>query len=160
MITSGRLATVGLSEALAWAGAVGRPLSRSCCIWSATDVAGEHDRPRVRRAGALAAIAWMRRPRPAAGLAAHAAYVASLLVVFVAAGGPDASRELWRQATFVAVRRAAAPAVPRGALIGVHVGCLLLVWLARRAAVGYDTVGRAGFYHALEHWSGYPSWAC
>ena len=110
--------------------------------------------------GALAAIAWaMQRPRPTAGLVAHAAYVVSLLVVFFAAGGPDATRELWRQAAFVAVLAAAAAPlpVPRGALLGVHVGCLLLVWLqlaGPRSA--YDTVGRAGFYHALEQWSGYP----
>ena len=161
MITPGRWTTVGLSEALAWVGAAALavltivlylvgdgpwPASTSirCCV----------------ALGALAAIAWtMQRPRPAAGLVLYAAYVVSLLVVFFAAGGADATRELWRQAAFIAVLAAAAAPLPlpRGALLGVHVGCLLLVWLQLAGPrSGFDTVDRAGFYHALEHWSGYP----
>ena len=107
-----------------------------------------------------AAVAWLlSRPRPTRALIPYALYAISLLVVFAAAGGPNASRELWRQAAFVAVLAAAAAPLPigRGALVGVQVGCLLLVWLqlaGPRSA--FDTVERAGFYHALEHWSGYP----
>jgi hypothetical protein len=107
-----------------------------------------------------ATIAWLwARPRPALGLAPHAVYVLSLAIVFVAAGGAGASRELWRQAAFVAVLAAAAAPlpIPRGLLLGVHVAGLLLVWLqlgGPRSA--FDTVDRAGFYHALDQWSGYP----
>lgn len=109
---------------------------------------------------AAAAAGWLwTRPRPTLAVAPYAAYVVSLVVVFVAAGGADASRELWRQAAFLTVLAAAAAPlpIPRGAILGVHVGGLLLVWLqlaGPRSA--FDTVDRAGFYHALEHWSGYP----
>jgi O-antigen ligase len=161
MITQARVVTVGLPRALAWVGAVAL-VALTIVLYLAGD--GPWPAGAIVRAcivpGAFAAIAWaMQRPRPTAGLAAHAVYAVSLLVVFFAAGGPDATRELWRQAAFVAVLAAAAAPlpVPRGALLGVHVGCLLLVWLqlaGPRSA--YDTVGRAGFYHALEHWSGYP----
>ncbi len=107
-----------------------------------------------------AAIAWLlSRPRPTRALIPYALSALSLLVVFAAAGGPDAPRELWRQAAFAALLAAAAAPLPigRGVLVGVHVGGLLLVWLqlaGPRSA--FDTVERAGFYHALEHWSGYP----
>jgi O-antigen ligase len=107
-----------------------------------------------------ATVAWLlARPHPTRALIPHGLYALSLLVVFAAAGGQDASRELWRQAAFVAVLAAAAAPLPigRGVLVGVQVGCLLLVWLqlaGPRSA--FDTVERAGFYHALEHWSGYP----
>ena len=161
MIAPDRLATVGLPGALAWIGAAALA-ALTIVLYLVGD--GPWPASSIVRAGvvlgALAAIAWaMQRPRPTAGLVAHAAYVVSLLVVFFAAGGPDATRELWRQAAFLAVLAAAAAPlpVPRGALLGVHVGCLLLVWLqlaGPRSA--YDTVGRAGFYHALEQWSGYP----
>jgi O-antigen ligase len=161
MITPGPVATVGLLRVLAWVGAVAL-VALTIVLYLVGD--GPWPAGTIVRAcivsGALAAIAWvLQRPRPTAGLVAHAAYAVSLLVVFVAAGGPDATRELWRQAAFVTVLAAAAAPlpVPRGALLGVHVGCLLLVWLqlaGPRSA--YDTVGRAGFYHALEHWSGYP----
>ena len=161
MITRGRLATIGLPQVLAWVGASGLA-ALTIVLYLVGD--GPWPASAIVRVGvvlgALAAIAWaMQRPRPTAGLVAHAAYVVSLLVVFFAAGGPDATRELWRQGAFVAVLTAAAAPlpVPRGALLGVHVGCLLLVWLqlaGPRSA--YDTVGRAGFYHALEQWSGYP----
>ena len=161
MITPGRLATVGLPDVLAWAGAIGL-VALTIVLYLVGD--GPWPASTTVRAcivlAACAAIAWAwQRPRPAAGLVAYAAYAVSLLVVFFAAGGPDATRELWRQAAFITVLAAAAAPlpVPRGALFGVHVGCLLLVWLqlaGPRSA--YDTVGRAGFYHALEHWSGYP----
>ena len=163
MIAPDRSATVGIGGAAAWIGALGLA-ALTIVLYLVGD--GPWPASAIVRVGvvlcALAAIAWaIQRPRPTAGLAAHAAYVVSLLVVFFAAGGPDATRELWRQAAFVAVLAAAAAPlpvpVPRGALLGVHVGCLLLVWLqlaGPRSA--YDTVGRAGFYHALEQWSGYP----
>ena len=107
-----------------------------------------------------AAMAWLlRRPRPAAGLVAYAAYAGSLLVVWFAAGGPDATRELWRQAAFLAVLAAAAAPlpVPRGALFGVHVGCLLLVWLqlaGPRSALRHGRAGR--LLSRARAWSGYP----
>ena len=110
--------------------------------------------------GSGATVAWLlARPQPTRDLVPYGLYALSLLVVAVAAGGQDASRELWRQAAFLAVLAAAAAPLPinRGALLGVHIGCLLLVWLqlaGPRSA--FDTVDRAGFYHALEHWSGYP----
>ena len=161
MTTPGRLATVRLSEALAWAGAAGLAALTIVLYlvgdgpWPASTMV------RVCIAvAALAVIAWLLdRPRPRAGLLAHAAYVGSLLVVFLAAGGPDATRELWRQAAFVAVLAAAAAPlpIPRGVLLGVQIGSLLLVWLQLAGPrSGFDTVDRAGFYHALEHWSGYP----
>ena len=111
--------------------------------------------------GAGAVVAWLlARPRPTRALVPHTLYVLSLLVVFLAAGGTG------REPRAVAagrVRRRRWPRRPRrcrsraAALVGVHVGCLLLVWLqlaGPRSA--FDTVDRAGFYHALEHWSGYP----
>ncbi|MEO5819964.1 MAG: O-antigen ligase family protein [Vicinamibacteraceae bacterium] len=107
-----------------------------------------------------ASVAWMwTRPRPTRALAPHLAYALSLGIVVVAAGGADASRELWRQAAFLAVLAAAAAPLPisRGAVVGVHIGGLLLVWLQLAGPrSGFDTVDRAGFYHALEQWSGYP----
>jgi O-antigen ligase len=161
MTTPSRPVPVGLLRVLAWIGAVAL-VALTIVLYLVGD--GPWPASTIVRAcivpGALAAIAWvLQRPRPTAGLAAYAAYALSLLVVFVAAGGPDGTRELWRQAAFIAVLAAAAAPlpVPRGALLGVHVGCLLLVWLqlaGPRSA--YDTIGRAGFYHALEYWSGYP----
>jgi len=161
MSAPGRSATVALPHALAWAGAIGIA-ALTIVLYLLGD--GPWPASTMERAcigvAAAAAIAWvLQRPRPAAGLVAYAAYALSLLVVFFAAGGPDATRELWRQAAFLTVLAAAAAPlpVPRGTLFGVHVGCLLLVWLQLAGPrSGYDTVGRAGFYHALEHWSGYP----
>jgi hypothetical protein len=161
MSTAGRVPTVGLTQGLACGGAIGL-VALTIVLYLVGD--GPWPASTLVRAGivlsALAAIAWAwERPRPAAGLAAYAAYALSLLVVFFAAGGTDAPRELSRQAAFVAVLAAAAAPLPlpRGALIGVHVGCLLLVWLQLAGPrSGFDTVDRAGFYHALEHWSGYP----
>ena len=161
MSAPGRSATVGLPHALAWAGAIGIA-ALTIVLYLVGD--GPWPANTMIRAcigvAAAAAIAWvLQRPRPAAGLVAYAAYALSLLVVFFAAGGPDATRELWRQAAFLTVLAAAAAPlpVPRGTLFGVHVGCLLLVWLQLAGPrSGYDTVGLAGFYHALEHWSGYP----
>jgi hypothetical protein len=161
MSTPDRSPTVALPHVLAWIGAVAL-VALTIVVYLVGD--GPWPASTMLRAGivasALAAIAWLwQRPRPTAGLGAYAAYAISLLVVFAAAGGADASRELWRQAAFVAVLAAAAAPlpVPRGTLLGVHVGCLLLVWLQLAGPrSGFDTVDRAGFYHALEHWSGYP----
>jgi O-antigen ligase len=161
MSTPVRPSTIGLPHVLAWIGAIAL-VALTIVLYLVGD--GPWPASTMLRAGivagALAAIAWAwQRPRPTAGLGAYAAYAISLLVVYVAAGGADASRELWRQAAFVAVLAAAAAPlpVPRGTLLGVHVGCLLLVWLQLAGPrSGFDTVDRAGFYHALEHWSGYP----
>jgi O-antigen ligase len=161
MTTASRLATVGLPEVLGGVGAAALAALTLVLYlvgdgpWPASEI--------IRTCIVLAAggvVAWLlARPRPTRALVPHALYVLSLLVVFVAAGGTDATRELWRQAAFVTVLAAAAAPlpIPRGALVGVHVGCLLLVWLqlaGPRSA--FDTVDRAGFYHALEHWGGYP----
>ncbi len=156
-----RPTTVGLPQVLGGVGAAGLA-ALTIVLYLAGD--GPWPAGTIIRAcvvlGAGAVVAWLlARPRPTRALVPHALYVLSLLVVFLAAGGTDASRELWRQAAFVAVLAAAAAPlpIPRGALVGVHVGCLLLVWLqlaGPRSA--FDTVDRAGFYHALEHWSGYP----
>jgi O-antigen ligase len=175
MTSAIRRSSVGVSEALGWVGAAGlvvltlvlylvgdgawpaATILRACTVLSAgAGVAWLWTRPwSTAGPGPGASSGWRRW----LGLAPYAVYVLSLGVVFVAAGGPDASRELWRQATFVAVLAAAAAPLPiaRGALVGVHVGGLLLVWLqlaGPRSA--FDTIDRAGFYHALEHWSGYP----
>ncbi len=111
-------------------------------------------------AAGAAVIAWLLTPtRPTRGLVPYAVYALALTIVFTATPGPDATRELWRQAAFLTVIAAAAAPLPiaRGGLVGLHVGCLLLVWLqlaGPRSA--FDSIDRAGYYHALDHWSGYP----
>jgi hypothetical protein len=161
MTIAGRRATVALPDVLGGIGAAGL-IALTLLVYLAGD--GPWPAAAMQRAcivlSAAAVAGWLwTRPRPTLALAPYAAYALSLVVVFVAAGGADASRELWRQAAFVTVLAAAAAPlpIPRGALVGVHVGGLLLVWLqlaGPRSA--FDTVDRAGFYHALEHWSGYP----
>ena len=109
---------------------------------------------------AAAALAWLLgAPRPGRGLIAYGVYAGALVAVALARGGPEASRELWRQAAFLAVVAAAAAPLPmgRGGLVALHVFCLSLVLLllgGPRSA--YDHLDRPGFYHALEQWSGYP----
>jgi O-antigen ligase len=161
MTTAGHGTTAVLPRLLAGLGAAAL-IAMTVAIYLVGD--GPWPAGTLLRAGVVvssgAAVAWLlSRPRPTRGLIPYALYALSLLVVFAAAGGPDASRELWRQAAFGAVLAAAAAPLPigRGVLLGVQVGCLLLVWLqlaGPRSA--FDTVERAGFYHALEHWSGYP----
>jgi O-antigen ligase len=109
-------------------------------------------------AGAAAGVAAAARIRVRPAWP-YLAYAAALAIVWAATPSPDATRELARQVAFLAVvAAAAAPGLPaRGARVGLHVGCLLLVLLqlaGPRSA--FDHLGRAGFYHALEHWSGYP----
>lgn len=105
-------------------------------------------------------VGWLAtRPRPTWAVAPYAAYAAALAIVWLAAPGADATRELWRQAAFLTVVAAAAAPLPasRRGLVGLQVGCLFLVGLqlaGPRSA--FDHLGRAGFYHALEQWSGYP----
>jgi O-antigen ligase len=92
-------------------------------------------------------------------LVPYGIYVAALAIVFAASPTPDASRELWRQAAFLAVVAAAAAPIPLrpGVILGTHVACLLLVLIQLAGPrSGFDHLGRAGFYHALEQWSGYP----
>jgi O-antigen ligase len=161
MTTASRLSTVGLPDVLSGVGAAAL-VALTIVLYLVGD--GPWPASTIIRAcvvlGAGAAIAWLlARPRPARALVPYALYVVSLLVVFVAAGGQDATRELWRQAAFVTVLAAAAAPlpIPRGAVVGTHIGCLLLVWLQQAGPrSAFDTVDRAGFYHALEHWSGYP----
>jgi O-antigen ligase len=116
-------------------------------------------------ASSAATIAWLlARPRPAPGVAAYGLYAGALAVCWIAAPGPEASNEIARQAAFLAVvAAAAAPFTPgpgaraRAWLFALHVVALLLVFVqlaGPRSA--FDHLGRAGFYHALEQWSGYP----
>jgi O-antigen ligase len=111
-------------------------------------------------AAGAAVIAWLLAPpRPTRGLIPYALYAVALAIVFTATPGPDATRELWRQAAFLGVVAAAAAPLPfaRGGLVGLHIGCLLLVWLQLAGPrSGFDSIDRAGHYHALDHWSGYP----
>ncbi len=161
MTSTGGRATVALPDVLGGIGAAGL-VALTLLVYLAGDgpwpAATMHRACIVLSAGAVAGWLWTR-PRPTRALVPYAVYALSLVVVFLAAGGAEASRELWRQAAFITVLAAAAAPlpIPRGALVGVHVGALLLVWLqlaGPRSA--FDTVDRAGFYHALEHWSGYP----
>lgn len=161
MTSAQSASSVALPRVLAWLGTAGLIVT-TLVIYLVGD--GRWPAATLLRTGVVvssgATLAWLlARPQPARALIPYAAYALSLLVVFVVAGGQDASRELWRQAAFLAILAAAAAPLPigRGVLVGAHVGGLLLVWLqlaGPRSA--FDTVERAGFYHALEHWSGYP----
>ena len=111
-------------------------------------------------ASSIGVIPWLVRPvRPTAGLVPYALFVLTLGTAWIAAPTVEATGELWRYGFFLLVIAAAAApsAVPRGALVGLHTACLLLVLLqlvGPRAA--FDHIGRAGAYAALEQWSGYP----
>jgi O-antigen ligase len=153
--------------ALAWAGAAGL-LFLSVALYLAGD--GVVSAASAIRAGTVAAsagtLAWLlgfargpAPPRPGRGLLPYAIYAAALVIVFAASPTADASRELWRQAAFLALVAAAAAPLPvrPGAILGAHVACLLLVLIQLAGPrSGFDHLGRAGFYHALEQWSGYP----
>jgi O-antigen ligase len=161
MTTGNGWPPAGLTRALAAVGAAAL-IATTVVLYLVGD--GPWPARTLLRAGVVAssgaAVAWLlARPRPTRALIPYALYALSLLVVFAAGSGDDATRELWRQAAFVTVLAAAAAPLPiaRGALVGVQVGCLLLVWLLLAGPrSGFDTVDRAGFYHALEQWSGYP----
>jgi hypothetical protein len=153
--------TVGLPQVLGGVGAAGL-IALTLLVYLAGD--GPWPASAMHRAcialSAAAIVEWIwTRPRPTFAVVPYVAYAVSLVIVFVAVGGDGASRELWRQLAFLTVLAAAAAPlpIPRGALVGVQVGALALVWLqlaGPRSA--FDTVDRAGYYHALEHWSGYP----
>jgi O-antigen ligase len=151
---------------LAWAGAVGLGVL-SVVLYLGAD--GVVSAATLIRAGTVAAsagtLAWLARGggrgllRPGRALVPYAIYAAALAIVFAASPTADASRELWRQATFLAVIAAAAAPLPvrPGAILGAHVACLLLVLIQLPGPrSGFDHLGRAAFYHALEQWSGYP----
>jgi O-antigen ligase len=111
-------------------------------------------------AAAAGIVQWLAaRPRPTRAIVPYVVYAAALVTLWLAAPTPDATRELWRQVAFLTVLAAAAAPLPagRGALVGLHVACLLLVFVqlaGPRSA--FDGLGRAATYHALEQWSGYP----
>ena len=111
-------------------------------------------------ASTIGVIPWLaRRVRPTAALVPYGLFALTLGVAWIAAPTAAATGELWRYGLFLLVIAAAAapPAVPRGALVGLHAAACCWCWLqlaGPRSA--FDTIGRAGFYHALEHWSGYP----
>jgi O-Antigen ligase len=111
-------------------------------------------------ASAIGVIPWLaRRVRPTAALVPYGLFALTLGIAWIAAPTAEATRELWRYGLFLLVLVAAAAplAVPRGALVGLHTACLLLVLLqlgGPRSA--FDHIGRAGSYAALEQWSGYP----
>lgn len=164
---------------LAWAGAVGL-VGLSVVLYLVGD--GVMSAASAIRAGIIAAsagtLAWLLGALRAGGRAVSAAspprgrqldqwrafvpylvYAAALAIVFAASPTANASRELSRQVTFLAVLAAAAAPLPvrPGAILGTHVACLLLVLIQLAGPrSGFDHLGRAGFYHALEHWSGYP----
>jgi O-antigen ligase len=111
-------------------------------------------------ASAIGVIPWLaRRVRPAAALVPYGLFALTLAIAWIAAPTAEATRELWRYSLFLVVIAAAAapPAVPRGALVGLHTGCLLLVLLQLAGPrYAFDYIGRAGSYAALQQWSGYP----
>jgi hypothetical protein len=154
-------ASATLSRLLAWAGAAGL-VGLTIVVYlvdggpwpPATTIRG------LIVASAGATIAWgLARPRPTRALLPYAGYALALLVVWMANPNQEATRELWRQAAFLAVLAAAAAPLPigHGGLVGLHVGALLLVAIQLTGPrSGFDHLGRAGFYHAVDHWSGYP----
>lgn len=90
----------------------------------------------------------------------YALYAAVLVIVWVVSPAPEAGAELGRQGVWLAAVLAAAAAARGGGgpmLLAVHLTCLVLVLLQIPGPrSGFDHLGRPGFYHALEQWSGYP----
>jgi hypothetical protein len=111
-------------------------------------------------ASAIAVIPWLaRRVRPTAALVPGGLFALTLGIAWIAAPTAEATGELWRYGLFLLVIAAAAapPAVPHGALVGLHTACLLLVLLQLAGPrSSFDHIGRAATYHAVEQWSGYP----
>jgi len=165
-VPSGGDRAVVIARALAWLGVAGL-----AALTVVLYLGGDWPWPAASmlRGGVIvssaATVAWvLASPRPTRGAAAYGVYAGALAVCWLATPTAEASNEIARQATFLAVVAAAAapftpgPGAPaRRWLLGLHVAGLVLVFVqlpGPRSA--FDHLGRAGFYHSLEQWSGYP----